>query len=167
MDLIVLQICGDERWANVPRAFAEIVDNLLKTASKPGTAAGKGSSVMKPQLQKLNSSPPNASNLANAPLVRVNLQPSSSTSIAANQSTGPLKSQEGSASQTSRAPMSVFFVVNAGSDNHLAQIKAINVSTHQFFYKIRKEYYRLRGSLRSWFSIWRYSHCDFCVVSGS
>ncbi|KAI1660367.1 hypothetical protein F4813DRAFT_349696 [Daldinia decipiens] len=55
----------------------------------------------------------------------------------------------------------VLFVVKRGADYKLAQIGVSGLSCHDFFSEMRKEYFRLRGFLRNWSSIWRYSHCDF------
>jgi hypothetical protein len=59
----------------------------------------------------------------------------------------------------------VLFLAKRGGDYRLAQICVSNMNSHTFFSSMRKEYYRLRGFLRTWFSVWRYSHCDFYKVS--
>lgn len=47
----------------------------------------------------------------------------------------------------------------------LAQINARKyVNDSAFFWDMRKQYRELRGFLRYWFSIWRFSHCDFVKV---
>lgn len=47
----------------------------------------------------------------------------------------------------------------------LAQINARKyISDNAFFWDMRKQYRQLRGFLRYWFSIWRFSHCDFVKV---
>lgn len=59
----------------------------------------------------------------------------------------------------------VLFLAKQGGDYRLAQICVSNMTCHTFFSTMKKEYFRLRGVLRSWFSVWRYSHCDFYKVS--
>ena len=66
-----------------------------------------------------------------------------------------------SVSQSS--PQWVLFVVRRGMGYHLAQIAVQNISSLEFFKKLRCEYFRLRGLWR-YFSMWRYSHCDFYKV---
>ncbi|KAL4957536.1 hypothetical protein BDW69DRAFT_180461 [Aspergillus filifer] len=43
----------------------------------------------------------------------------------------------------------------------LSQIDVHKFDDDTFFQALRSEYYRLRGRMRNWFSVWRYSHCDF------
>ena len=50
----------------------------------------------------------------------------------------------------------------------LAQINARKcMNDDAFFGDMRKRYRELRGFLRYWFSIWRFSHCDFVKVVNS
>ncbi|OTA69145.1 hypothetical protein K449DRAFT_411975 [Hypoxylon sp. EC38] len=55
----------------------------------------------------------------------------------------------------------VLFVVKRGPDYKMAQIGVDMLPCHVFFSTLRAKYFDLRGFLRSWFSVWRYSHCDF------
>lgn len=59
----------------------------------------------------------------------------------------------------------VLFLAKQGGDYRLAQISVSNMACHTFFSTMKIEYFRLRGILRGWFSVWRYSHCDFYKVS--
>lgn len=59
----------------------------------------------------------------------------------------------------------ILFLVNKGADHKLAQICVAGLSCHLFFDTLRKKYFRLRGFLRCWLSVWQYSHCDFYMVS--
>lgn len=59
----------------------------------------------------------------------------------------------------------VLFLAKKGGDYRLAQICVSNMTCHTFFSTMKMEYFRLRGVLRGWFSVWRYSHCDFYKVS--
>ena len=59
----------------------------------------------------------------------------------------------------------VLLMVNKGANYRLEQIYVSGVTCHIFFIKLRETYFRLRGFLRNWLSIWRYSHCDFYMAS--
>jgi hypothetical protein len=59
----------------------------------------------------------------------------------------------------------VLFLAKKGGDYRLAQICVSNMNCYTFFSTMNKEYFRLRGVLRGWFSVWRYSHCEFYKVS--
>jgi hypothetical protein len=61
----------------------------------------------------------------------------------------------------------VLFIVKQGAEYKLAQICVKGLSCHIFFSTLRQKYFQLRGFLRSWFSVWRYSHCDFYMASTS
>jgi hypothetical protein len=53
--------------------------------------------------------------------------------------------------------------VTRGS-NQFVNIDCNNLSTDVALYeKMKDEYNRIRGRLRLWFSIWRYSHCEFVL----
>jgi hypothetical protein len=58
----------------------------------------------------------------------------------------------------------VFLGVTAGEDLHLAQIEVHNHEDDQFFQMLKENYHELRGLLREWFGIWKFSHCDFVKV---
>lgn len=55
-------------------------------------------------------------------------------------------------------------MVEKGEDYKIAQIDVSGSSYREFFYTLRNEYSSLRGFIRMWFSIWKYSHCDFYMV---
>jgi hypothetical protein len=61
----------------------------------------------------------------------------------------------------------VLFIVKQGADYKLAQICVKGLSCHMFFSTLRQKYFQLRGFLRGWFSVWRYSHCEFYMASPS
>lgn len=52
-------------------------------------------------------------------------------------------------------------MANRGRDFKIVQIRVEGDRNRTFFGELRKEYFRLRGFIRSWCSIWTYSHCDF------
>ena len=59
----------------------------------------------------------------------------------------------------------ILFIVKQSTEYKLAQICVNGLNSHTFFSALRHKYFHLRGFLRSWFSVWRYSHCDFYMVS--
>jgi hypothetical protein len=92
-----------------------------------------------------------------------NQQPSGSSSANAFQFTPPgLKAK---IVDTNIPSHRVIFMVKHGTDYKLAQICVSGVSCHDFFSTLSRKYFHLRGFLRSWFSVWRYSHCDFYRAS--
>jgi hypothetical protein len=61
----------------------------------------------------------------------------------------------------------VLLGVTVGDDLRLAQIEVQDVShatDDHFFKELRYQYTVLRGSMRRWFSIYRYAHCHFVKV---
>ena len=58
----------------------------------------------------------------------------------------------------------VLLGVKAGKEIYLAQLEVQFHQDIQFFKELRREYAKLRGAFRRWFSIWGYSHCDFVKV---
>lgn len=66
---------------------------------------------------------------------------------------------------TAQSPLQrVLLVVKTGTDHRLAQIPVKDITSFQFFHKLRSEYFKLRGIWRRCLSVWRYSHCDFYKV---
>lgn len=63
------------------------------------------------------------------------------------------------------ARLRVLLVVKQGTDYRLAQIPVSDITSLEFFKRLRSEYFRMRGIWRRCFSVWRYSHCDFYKVS--
>lgn len=65
----------------------------------------------------------------------------------------------------------IFLVVPFGispGDLHMFAQKKIEVqttNTAEFFLWLRSEYYKLKGSFRTWFGLSAFSHCDFYKVS--
>ncbi|KAL4933233.1 uncharacterized protein BDV17DRAFT_105288 [Aspergillus undulatus] len=55
----------------------------------------------------------------------------------------------------------VLLVVRRGSQHFLSQLRVHQSNDDNFFQALRSEYCRLRGWIRTIFSVWRYSHCDF------
>lgn len=82
-----------------------------------------------------------------------------------NISSGGLVDAQTSAISTSPLDYWVLFAVNRGTEFKLAQIYVSKLSCQLFFHELRGNYFNLRGYLRTYFSIWRYNHCDFYEVS--
>lgn len=61
--------------------------------------------------------------------------------------------------------MRIILMVKRGDEYGLSQIGLQKLDCHGFFSSLRREYFNLRGFVRGWFSVWRYSHCDFYTVS--
>ncbi|KAL4963668.1 uncharacterized protein BDV14DRAFT_201635 [Aspergillus stella-maris] len=63
-----------------------------------------------------------------------------------------------------RRPMTL--TARFGSRQYLlSQIDVHTFDDDAFFQALRSDYYRLRGRMRNWFSVWRYSHCDFYQIN--
>jgi hypothetical protein len=58
----------------------------------------------------------------------------------------------------------VLLLVRRGDQYLLSQISVHHSDDNTFFQTLRSEYLRLRGWLRNYLGIWRYSHCDFYQV---
>jgi hypothetical protein len=58
----------------------------------------------------------------------------------------------------------VFLGVRRGDENRVAEINVHGLGDDQFFEALRVEYYKMKGYLRRYYSIWRYKHCDFFMV---
>ena len=66
----------------------------------------------------------------------------------------------------SKESVVLFGVKGARRTLELAQIDTLKHNEDEiFFQSLKKEYQRLRGVLRCWFSVWRLRHCDFVKVS--
>jgi hypothetical protein len=65
----------------------------------------------------------------------------------------------------SNTPVYVFIGVKCGDEHKIAEINVHEFGDDQFFEELRAEYYKLKGRLRHYFSIWRFKHCDFVKVN--
>lgn len=61
----------------------------------------------------------------------------------------------------------VFLAVSQGEDYCLGELEVQGLEDDCFFQHLRAEYFKQRGYLYRWFSIWAYDHCDFVMVSVS
>ena len=58
----------------------------------------------------------------------------------------------------------VLLVVRSRNQFKLTQINVESLTTDMFFKQLHSDYFRLRGRLVNYFSVWCYSHCDFYKV---
>lgn len=62
-------------------------------------------------------------------------------------------------------PSYVFIGVRCGDEHKVAEINVSGFGDDQFFDELRAEYYKLKGHVRRYLSIWRFKHCDFVKVN--
>ncbi|KAJ5301623.1 hypothetical protein N7508_006486 [Penicillium antarcticum] len=155
-------VCGEERWAEVPNTLVKRLQSIIRRLPVDSLVT-----QLTPPPPEAHTSNPNPCNVPNISVT------SNQTSYQGHR----VKQPDGSPSNPSlrlrpsghnvnSADMSitrqhVLFLAKQGGDYRLAQICISNMTCHSFFSTMKKEYFRLRGVLRSWFSVWRYSHCDF------
>ncbi|OTB18043.1 hypothetical protein K445DRAFT_20507 [Daldinia sp. EC12] len=153
--------CGEERWAVIPtpleQSLREMINSLpqsnLPTNNVRSPAATHKGGRSASTLNQNTASPTQPPGKNQHPL-----------RASGSSSTNTIQTGQRSQAVFGRTyPFShlVLFVVKRGLYHRLAQIGVMGLSSHDFFRIMRKEYFHLRGFIRSWFSIWRYSHCDF------
>ncbi|KAI0120322.1 hypothetical protein F4776DRAFT_633767 [Hypoxylon sp. NC0597] len=154
--------CGEYRQAEVPSSFAKRLRSIIRSLAPSSTP---------PE----NIQPPPASYQGNGSGSATNRSSQShgqSTQSSQRYDGQSVSSSPANASQPRlRFPAStnpptmhshrVLFVVKRGADYKMAQIGVRKLPCHVFFSTLRAKYFELRGSFRGWFSVWRYSHCDF------
>jgi hypothetical protein len=59
----------------------------------------------------------------------------------------------------------IFLVVTTGDRHRLAQLPVDGLGDDHFFKLLRRQYLGIRGCILNIFSIWKFSHCDFIMVS--
>ncbi|KAI1409804.1 hypothetical protein F5Y13DRAFT_88541 [Hypoxylon sp. FL1857] len=153
--------CGEHRWAEVPPSFTKHLKSIVRSLPRSSTTF---QNLQPPPVPFYGNGGGSASN-----------QNSQSQGQSTQNSQGysqPTKSSPGNATQpgTWRPPTSalsntlshcILFVVKKGAEYKMAQISVSKNPCYVFFSTLRAKYFDLRGFLRSWFSVWRYSHCDF------
>ncbi|KAI1476419.1 hypothetical protein F4774DRAFT_428024 [Daldinia eschscholtzii] len=153
--------CGEERWAVIPtpleQSLREMINSLpqsnLPTNNVRSPAATHKGGRSASTLNQNTASPTQPPGKNQHPL-----------RASGSSSTNTIQTGQRNQAVFGRTyPFShlVLFVVKRGLYHRLAQIGVMGLSSHDFFRIMRKEYFHLRGFIRSWFSIWRYSHCDF------
>ncbi|KAK8103008.1 hypothetical protein PG984_016154, partial [Apiospora sp. TS-2023a] len=156
--------CGDGRWAIVPGSFLE--RSLLNHASSSPSTVAVGTAGAASQYGGRVSSQPHD---ASAALASRNIAkpPDAPTSrLSSGPSATPARPLSGSHSRSATrqavTPQTwVILLVRRGYNFRLSHLDASVGSCHDFFVTLRTTYFSLRGQLRSWFSVWQYSHCDF------
>ena len=73
----------------------------------------------------------------------------------------PKHGEKQDATNTRGENLFVLLSVNHGDNLRLAQLSVQGHTDDQFFSLLRAQYYRLRGFIRRYFSIWHYDHCRF------
>ncbi|KAL4734433.1 hypothetical protein BDV11DRAFT_174782 [Aspergillus similis] len=162
--------CGEERWMELPAPFVDglkqcMEDHIametriqtLKQALIDSLEENRGAAASShgPSSLTLGQSPPSmAFQQANSGLAAssipiqmdpTNIHPASKT--------------------TSQPPQAieryVLLLVRRSNRHCLSQIRVHRSDDNAFFQTLRSDYCRLRGWLRNYLSVWRYSHCDF------
>ena len=160
----MIQVCGEERWAEVPNALVKRLQSIIRSLPVDTLAT----QITQPPPEAHIISDPNPRSALNTSL--------NSSQISYQDHRGQQPSGAPSNSSLHRPPSGlkadmsttqhrVLFLAKQGGDYRLAQICVSNMTCHTFFSTMKMEYFRLRGVLRGWFSVWRYSHCDFYKVS--
>ncbi|KAI1094979.1 hypothetical protein F5B19DRAFT_394475 [Rostrohypoxylon terebratum] len=147
--------CGEMRYAEVPVAFIKRLQSIIHSlprASQSSTTAFLESS------SGTTSTTNNTSQINPSKSAQRHQQSVGSPSINVAQSGSQ---RQVVVSNITPPSHHILFVVQKGVDYKIAQIVVNNLCCHEFFCKLRDDYFHLRGFIRAWFSIWRYSHCDF------
>lgn len=163
----MMQACAEERWAEVPNTFVKRLQSMIRSLPMDTLAT---QNVEPPPEAHTRSNP--------TPCIPSNIGPSSNQishqDYRGQQPGGspfnpPLHRRpsglEANVVDIGITRQRVLFLVKQSGDYKLAQICVSNINSYTFLSTMRTEYFRLRGVLRGWFSIWRYSHCDFYKVS--
>ena len=146
----------------MPERFARGMGRLIKQyASTPTGSIPSQTSQAPPQQpwQQPQQQPPIQGHSNSN-----NLMPSQgNTLIQQPQATPNHFASTHSPSQQPTSPR-ILFVVQSGGDFHLVQIPVNGINTRDFFLALCSEYFKLRGFIRRYLSVWHYSHCDFYRV---
>lgn len=160
-------MCGEERWAEVPNTLAKRLQSIIRSLPIETSTA----SITDPPPETHNKFSLNHYS---------SLEKSQNTNQVSSQDNGgrqphhtppnPSLHYPSSGSESTIAAISitrphVLFLAKQGGEYRLSQISVGDMSCNSFVSALKKEYFRLRGHLRGWLSIWRYSHCDFYKVS--
>ncbi|KAI1088735.1 hypothetical protein F5B19DRAFT_470013 [Rostrohypoxylon terebratum] len=155
--------CGEKRWTEVPKPFAEhlqsIIHNLIHHHHHPPA----------PLLPSYATNPPQTLNTQAGQGVHGNSNglgqrtrnaggASTSNVHVLQPGASPQQPNDQSSHGSNRR---IILIVNRGRDYKIVQIRVDGDTNRTFFRQLRKEYFRLRGFIRGWCSVWTYSHCDF------
>ncbi|KAI2464067.1 hypothetical protein F4781DRAFT_414221 [Annulohypoxylon bovei var. microspora] len=146
--------CGDSRWAEVPSPFAKRLQSIIRSlvqSTQPSSASFHGNSSS-------SSNTNNQNHIKYPPSNQKPHQVANSSSANAIQSTSQ---PQNVASNTNAQDHRILFMVKRDTEYKISQINISGLSCQRFFSTLKKDYFRLRGFIPNWFSIWRFSHCDF------
>jgi hypothetical protein len=76
----------------------------------------------------------------------------------------PISSLEPPTLADAESVLYVFLLVVSRNKLRVSQIALDGSGSSEFIKTLRKEYFKNRGTLRSTFSVWRFSHCNFVKV---
>jgi hypothetical protein len=164
------QECGQKRWAEVPVDFAKAMTQSTSAYLSGNklvaySTSSQPSGVVHSQQSPSSSNTPSGKIAQNSP---VGSLAGSASGLPRSKSRPELGSDSNTTVISSSLPAQyIFFLVAAGSDFRLAQIRVGNITTYGFFRELRQQYDKLRPFCRKWLSIWVYSHCDFYRVRAS
>ncbi|KAI1390294.1 uncharacterized protein F4822DRAFT_443198 [Hypoxylon trugodes] len=163
-------ICGENGRAVVPSQFAEFLKSIVHD---PGQSRTLTQNSPPPPAQN---PPPDQGSPSNAAVSKdggnnssspQNFQGSCQKGTSSSTDSGSTSSQPQKVNPTSSSYVLLF--VEKGNDFKVAQIRIEQADPdgdytrrcQTFFHELKKSYLCLRGFFRNWFSIWRYSHCEF------
>ncbi|KAI1443597.1 hypothetical protein F5Y02DRAFT_392884 [Annulohypoxylon stygium] len=147
--------CGEKRWTEVPRPFAERLQSIIHSLihQPPPILPSYNSQSSQPTLNTQDNHGKSSGlrqgnhNVGGA-----------STSNVVQPGASPQRPNDQNLNGDNRR---IILMANRGRDFKIVQIRVEGDRNRTFFGELRKEYFRLRGFIRSWCSIWTYSHCDF------
>ncbi|KAI1390198.1 uncharacterized protein F4822DRAFT_228499 [Hypoxylon trugodes] len=151
--------CGEVRWAEVPSPFFKRLTSIICSLPLSGTPEH----TLPPHL-------PSSQSILGKAAIRNNqkhIRPSQNTHTHHQSTTflmgsvGQSGSSQVTTSHATTPKHRIILIVKKGADYDIAQIGIDTFSSYEFFSSLKEHYFRIRGSFRNWFSVWRYSHCDF------
>ncbi|CAI7654833.1 unnamed protein product [Penicillium crustosum] len=155
-------VCGEERWAEVPNTLVKRLQSIIRCLP----VVTSPTQITQPPPEVHTRSDPSPCGIQNSIISDQGSyenhgveQPNGSPSyFSLHRRPSGIKANIADISITRHR---VLFLAKKGGDYRLAQICVSNMNCYTFFSTMKKEYFRLRGVLRGWFSVWRYSHCEF------
>lgn len=163
----MIQACGEERWTELPKAFARRIQSIIRNLPMDVVAT---QNVQYPPVAHTGSNSLSRSTLNDSQIYNNASHSSHANQQSDGWSSDPSRHHRIPAIKANTFDMSiakhhVLFLAKNGDDYRLAQICVGDMNCNSFFITLKEEYFRLRGVLRGRFSVWRYSHCDFYKVN--
>ncbi|KAI9687189.1 MAG: hypothetical protein M1820_010505 [Bogoriella megaspora] len=169
------QACGKRHWKEVPKDFAlHLMDSLKQMRLNDLRIASLADSSSRPAAGDIvgsgsNYSPTTQSFSAQQQTQQTLAVPTQCANPTLRGGNNPAKSSSGATSWKPRPDnnnlwqtLRVFILVQIGRDYEVAQITVNSgMRSKAFFSRMRNDYFRVRGFFRSWFSVWKFSHCEF------